>query len=204
VQHNQLLKQLEPIVDQSTLELFGKMIKAGYVDIHNLNDRERYTEALEGVPQGSLISPILSNLYLHPLDVHIVQDLLPKYNRGDSRRHNPAYGSRMEMSDIDREFLKAYPNAKEDVMRIKHYQSIQSGTITTNRRMDDPDFRRLYYARYADDFLLGFIGPKAEAVDIQNSIMEFLQEQLHLKSNADKSKLLHSSQTVEFLGARIR
>jgi hypothetical protein len=27
----------------------------------------------------------------------------------------------------------------------------------------DPDYRRLHYVRYADDWLLGFIGPRSEA-----------------------------------------
>ncbi len=30
----------------------------------------------------------------------------------------------------------------------------------------DPDYRRLRYVRYADDFLLGFVGPASEAKDI--------------------------------------
>ena len=31
----------------------------------------------------------------------------------------------------------------------------------------DPGYRRLRYIRYADDHILGFIGPKAEAEEIK-------------------------------------
>jgi retron-type reverse transcriptase len=63
-------------VDQSTRELIGKFIKVGYVDIYNLNDRKKY--AVEGIPQGSIISPLLSNLYLDELDEFVEQTLMPK------------------------------------------------------------------------------------------------------------------------------
>jgi hypothetical protein len=42
----------------------------------------------------------------------------------------------------------------------------------------DPGFRRLRYCRYADDFLLGFIGPKIEAEEIKQAIGAFLREEL--------------------------
>ena len=44
---------------------------------------------------------------------------------------------------------------------------------------DDPNYRRLRYVRYADDVLLGFNGPRAEAEGIKQQIGSFLREQLH-------------------------
>ena len=35
---------------------------------------------------------------------------------------------------------------------------------------DDPAYRRLHYVRYADDWLLGFAGPKAEAETIKDRL----------------------------------
>ena len=59
------------------------MLKAGY-----LEDWE-YHETLSGCPQGSVVSPILSNIYLHKLDEFIEQELIPQYTRGTSRKTIP-------------------------------------------------------------------------------------------------------------------
>ena len=45
----------------------------------------------------------------------------------------------------------------------------------------DPGYRRLRYVRYADDFALGFIGPKAEAEQIKESLETFLRDTLKLE-----------------------
>ncbi|MGH7511238.1 MAG: maturase, partial [Gemmatimonadales bacterium] len=37
----------------------------------------------------------------------------------------------------------------------------------------DPNYRRLRYVRYADDFLLGFAGPRSEADEIKAQLDEF-------------------------------
>jgi hypothetical protein len=39
----------------------------------------------------------------------------------------------------------------------------------------DPGYRRLKYTRYADDHILGFIGPKAEAEEIKAKLAKFLR-----------------------------
>ena len=51
----------------------------------------------------------------------------------------------------------------------------------------DPDYRRLRYVRYADDFVLGFIGPKAEAEQIKESLATFLCESLKLELSGEKN-----------------
>lgn len=43
---------------------------------------------------------------------------------------------------------------------------------------EDPDYRRLKYARYADDTLLGYIGTRKEAEEIKQKVGKFLNERL--------------------------
>lgn len=45
----------------------------------------------------------------------------------------------------------------------------------------DPGYRRLRYCRYADDWVLGFTGPRQEAEEIKARIGQFLREQLKLE-----------------------
>lgn len=69
---------------------------------------------------------------------------------------------------------------------------------------DDPDFRRLTYVRYADDFLLGFIGPKCEAEEIKAKIGKFLADRLRLEMSQAKTLITHGrSEKARFLGYEV-
>src|SRR5256886_14699183 len=69
----------------------------------------------------------------------------------------------------------------------------------------DPGYRRLKYIRYADDHILGFIGPKAEAEQIKASLAAFLRETLGLELNQQKTLITHArSQPARFLGYHIK
>ena len=67
----------------------------------------------------------------------------------------------------------------------------------------DSEFRRLQYTRYADDFLLGFIGSKAEAEAIMEEVSGFLQTTLHLECSEEKTKIVHHNKGVIFLGYQL-
>jgi len=75
----------ERIRDNRFLRLIKQMLKAGYLEDW------RYHETLSGCPQGGVVSPILSNIYLHKLDVFVETVLIPQYTRGERRRPNPEY-----------------------------------------------------------------------------------------------------------------
>jgi hypothetical protein len=68
----------------------------------------------------------------------------------------------------------------------------------------DPGYRRLFYCRYADDVLLGFIGPKAEAEQIKAGLARFLRETLALELHPDKTLITHArTGAARFLGYQI-
>src|SRR5246127_5847028 len=69
----------------------------------------------------------------------------------------------------------------------------------------DPGYRRLKYTRYADDHILGFIGPKAEAEKIKARLAEFPRETLGPELNQQKTLITHArSQPARFLGYHVR
>lgn len=201
ISHVILLRKLENYCDQSTLELIRKLLKVGYVDIHNLADRQEYN--VEGIPQGSLISPIFCNIFFHELDEYIIQELLPMYNRGKSRRKDPVYSKRYTLTDTDKSILEVYPQLKKALLRVKHNEFV-TGEKFLALDSSDPNFRRLHYVRYADDFLLGFTGPRREALEIQEAIVSKLST-LELQVNQDKSQVYHSNDRgIKYLGVYLR
>jgi group II intron reverse transcriptase/maturase len=203
INHEILLEMLKIYVDQATLELIRKFLKCGYIDLYNHPNRLEKSE--KGTPQGSLISPILSNLYLHLLDRFIVDDLLPKWNRGNERKFISGYQTRKlltaaEQVVVDQLNLKGLTEA---IARIKHNEWVKQGL--PSRDPKDDSFRRMYYTRYVDDFIIGFTGSKAEAEEIKCTIEAFLLDELQLKSNKTKSYISHSSERgIKYLGFYIR
>src|SRR5271169_5820608 len=184
--HDILLRILaEKIHDQRFLRLIRNMLKAGYVE-----DWE-YHDTLSGCPQGGVVSPILSNIYLDKLDKFIEQELIPQYTRGDSRALNPAY----------REIAIRLQNARRRGDRAAARDLKRQLRSLPSKDPLDPGYRRLRYCRYADDHILGFTGPKAEAEEIKANLATFLRETLGLELNKDKTLITHArSQRARFLG----
>jgi retron-type reverse transcriptase len=156
INHVILLEKLEEFCDQPTIELIRKLLKVGYVDVHNLSDRTKYNTI--GTSQGSLISPILCNLYLQELDEYVVNELIPKYNTGKSRGKSVEYSKRYTLNETDKVILEEYPELKKALARAKHNRFAKNDKLSASNVFDSK-FRRLFYVRYADDFLIGFIGP---------------------------------------------
>jgi group II intron reverse transcriptase/maturase len=175
----------EKIQDNRFLRLIRNMLKAGYLEDWD------YRDTLSGVPQGGTVSPVLSNIYLDKLDKFVERELIPQYTRGARRRLNPEY-ARVQ-SRIRRARMRGDRAAARDLRR-------QLRTLPRDDPMD-PGYRRLKYLRYADDHILGFIGPKAEAEEIKARLAAFLRETLGLELNQTKTLITHArTQRARFLG----
>jgi group II intron reverse transcriptase/maturase len=174
--------------DGRLLRLIGGLLRAGY-----LKDW-KYHETISGSPQGGIISPLLSNIYLDQLDKFVTETLIPEYTRGTRRRTNPEY------VQIGRALARARKAQDgQTITRLKR-------ELRHHRSNDpmDPDYRRLRYVRYADDFLLGFSGPKNEAEVIRDRLAQFLRDNLKLELSIEKTIITHAvTATAKFLGYEI-
>jgi hypothetical protein len=126
---------------------------------------------VSGAPQGGVLSPLLSGIYMDRLDKFAEAALIPEYTRGQARRKNPAC----------QKVENAIWNTRQRLARRKeHTETAEIRELRRQlRRMpagdpDDPGYRRLRYIRYADDHLLGFTGPKAEAEEIKQRLAAFV------------------------------
>jgi group II intron reverse transcriptase/maturase len=189
IDHQVLLSILrEKLHDNRFLRLLDHLLQAGYLEDWH------YHKTLSGTPQGSIVSPILSNIYLDKLDKYVETILLPEYTCGKQRQPNRTYYALM---------TKAYKRRKkgkreEAAMLTKQAQHLP--TVDPN----DPNYRRLYYIRYADDTLFGFAGPKEEAEEIKRRLSGFLRETLKLELSQDKTLITHAStEAAKFLGYQI-
>ena len=178
----------EDIHDNRFLRLIDGLLQAGYLE------EWRYHETLSGAPQGGVLSPLLSNIYLNRLDRYVETELLPVYNRGARRKPYLPY---MRMHKA---VWKLEKKGKREGTRQMRRQLQQ----LPSRDPQDPEFRRLHYVRYADDWLLGFTGTRREAEDIKGKIAEFLGDHLKLGLSERKTLITHArTEAARFLGYEI-
>ena len=187
--HDIMIKTLaERIHDNRFLRLVRNMLTAGYLEDW------RWHATLSDAPQGGVASPVLSNVYLSKLDAYVETVLIPQYTQGAARRHNRAHTAIRQA--LYRARRRGDSTAVRDLQRRMRTMPSQDP--------NDPGYRRLYYTRYADDHLLGFIGPKAEAEQIKNQVARFLREELKLELNPDKTLVTHArTRAARYLGYEI-
>lgn len=185
INHHVLLNLLsEKIKDNRFLKLVRDALQAGYLD-----DWE-YHKTHSGTPQGGIISPILANIVLHELDQFVEDVLIPKYTNGKRRKRNTEY-TRLENQKARQKRQGDREGCQETVKAMRQIPSMDT---------HDPDFRRLKYCRYADDFLLGFQGPKHEAEAIKAELRDFLKT-IGLELSEEKTHVTHAqSEAALFLG----
>ena len=190
IDHDILLSNLaQKIHDGRFIRLIKGALHAGYLEDWN------YHVTYSGSPQGGIISPLLSNIYLHMLDAFVETVLIPEYTKGTRRKAHPIYNA-LVTSKIPRLKKNGLIQEAEEVMK----QAQKLPSIDPK----DPEYRRLRYIRYADDFLLGFIGSKEEAEAIKHKLREFLREHLKLELSEPKTLITHArTQTARFLGYSI-
>jgi len=208
INHKKLMDILaEKIDDKRFLALIRKMLKAGYME------EFVYNKTYSGTPQGGVISPLLANVYLDKLDT-FAEDLCQQNCYGKERGVNiEARNLTKNLRDLKKRIQrKDEENDLNDPLyqserrnELEKYKNLQK-RIMELRPSDDFDksYRKLMYCRYADDFVLGYIGSKEEATEIMEKITNFLKDELHLEVSEEKTKIENHKKGIRFLGYDIR
>jgi group II intron reverse transcriptase/maturase len=186
IDHDVLLSILrESIDDERFLKLIHDMLKAGYME------KRDYRDTYSGTPQGGVVSPLLANVYLHKLDEYVEDVIIPAYTWGKTRKRNPEYTA----------IVHAMAQAKANGDHQRWWELKQQQRLVRTGLPNDPDYRRLRYVRYADDFLLAFIGPKSDAEAIKGQVGTFLKNTLRLEMSPEKTLVTHAAtEKARFLG----
>lgn len=191
IEHKILVDILrKKIKDERFLNLIWKLLRAGYWDLQ----KER-KDSLAGTPQGGIVSPILMNIYLHELDEK-VEEIRLQLETGKRKRRNPLYrklsARKLALAKRGEADSKAF---RELVKQIRAIPSVD---------VRDPNFIRVKYVRYCDDWLIGICGPREVAQQVKEEIRAFLKEYLGLTLNEEKTHITHAkSEQVHFLGVLI-
>lgn len=202
IDHDILLGLLRRRIDDDRLiRLIGRMLKAGYLEDWTFH------RTFSGAPQGGVISPILANIYLHELD-EFMAGMKVLFDRGQTRRRSNAYLEISKQIQIRRRKIeRRRANGQEEeiptlVDEIREWE---------RRRLEepaldpfDPNYRRLRYCRYADDFVIGVIGSKDDARGIMAEVRTYLAETLKLEVSEEKSGIRKADEGAMFLGYRLK
>lgn len=188
IDHEILLATIaEDIQDNRFIKLLRGMLEAGYME------KWDYHKTYSGTPQGGVLSPLLANIMLHKLDVFVEDVLIPKYTKGKLRQGNPEY-HRLQ-------YHKGKAKAAGDRKAYKRIQQQQRQMPT--KLPNDEQYSRLRYVRYCDDFILGFVGSKQDAIAIKEEIRVFLQS-IKLKLSDEKTLITHArNERARFLNYEI-
>lgn len=203
IDHHTLINILRRrIKDEYFISLIWKFLKAGYVEEWTFHN------TYSGTPQGSLISPILSNIYLDNFDKYI-ETQVKEFRSGKRRSKSDEY--RKWEGKLKWLRYGKYPKSKwshmsevEQAFALKEIRDVRNKMLETQRSdPQDSGYRRMFYVRYADDWLCGITGSREDAEHMKENIRQYLSDTLKLELSDEKTLITNARDSAHFLGYEI-
>jgi len=202
ISHDVLMELLaKRIEDRRFLKLIRSFLEAGYLE------NWVYHRTYSGTPQGGTVSPILANIYLHELDEWLDQKTRA-FNLGAGRAVNPdakrRYGSYQRLLYRARKLKTMGQPEKAEQLAPTIKQRWEEYLQCPPSESHDPNFRRMRFVRYADDFVISIIGAKSDAQLILDELNAFMQQTLKVELASEKTGIVHGADGTRFLGYDIK
>lgn len=145
-----------------------------------------------------ILSPILSNIYFHELDLFVRECIIKRYKKGIKPIASPSHLRVLSFTYLEK---KGRLKQQQQTLRKKGNSVCN---INYWRTIAASKYRRVNYLRYLDDTLVGVRGPRILAEKIFKTVLFFLKSNLRLSLDIEKSQILNSfSFKISFLGMLI-
>ena len=199
IDHHTLVNILKKRIDDPRfIRLIWKLLGCGVLD------QERIIWSKTGVPQGSIVSPILANIYYHELD-EFVLSLKEELETPKSRKtlKSSSYKSlEYKINKVFKEIQNFKPQSLERQKLAKELKALRKERLNTVGLKNN--VIRIEYVRYADDWMIGTSGDKKLPVMIREQVTHFMENNLAQKLHSVKTKITDIRKgNAHFLGYEI-
>lgn len=169
------------------MQMIRKSLTAGYIE----QETGKHVIPKVGTPQGSVLSPLLANIVLNELDSYM-DEVKIHFEKGKKRTVNKEYNSLTSKIQNIEKFQPGSPEIKRLALLRRRIPSLL---------YNDPNFKRIMYLRYADDFVVLISGSSNDAQLIKNRICDILDKKCGLELNNEKTIITATKNGFNFLGA---
>jgi len=180
-------------VERHLFNLFWKFVKAGYIEFND--KKQTFISPDKGVPQGGILSPLLSNVILHELDMYMEKRKLQYQSASLGQKPMIVNKAYTKLTTIIKKCkVLDQPKMRQEARRLRD---------KTRYELPNPNYIQMEYVRYADDWLVGVWGPLAKVRSLKTDIAIFLQS-LKLSLSEEKTLITNTRRgRVKFLGTHI-
>lgn len=220
VSHPILIKILEKKVeDRKFLKLIWGGLKCGVIFLNYRQDSDI------GTTQGSVLSPLLYNIYFHEFDNFICttfQEQVQNINNTENRKNDPVnklYDNykyrrgKLKLPQLVKELQEAYERLGTENEKVKElanklketkklHKILYKEQIKLKSKARSRQTIRYWYTRYADDWIFLTNADINRVIEWKKYFTEWISEHLKLTVSEEKTKItnIRKGEKAKFLG----